>query len=65
MPAQMSHVNKLLAICKQQQKEGILVLFLTHERTQDLELKPPQSGGRGTLFCQESISHPLRVLKIK
>lgn len=65
MPAQMSHVNKLLAVRKQQQKEGILVLFLTHERTQDLELKPPQSGGGGTLFCQESISHPSRVLKIK
>lgn len=32
MPAQMSHVNKLLAVRKQQQKEGILVLFLTHER---------------------------------
>lgn len=61
----MSHVNKLLAVRKQQQKEGILVLFLTHERTQDLELKPPQSRGEGTLFCQESISHPSRVLKIK
>lgn len=44
----MSHVNKLLAIRKQQQKEGILVLFLTHERTQGLELKQLQKrGGEG------------------
>lgn len=55
MPSQMSHVNKLLAVHKQQQKEGILVLFLTHECTQALELKQLKGGGRESLFCQESI----------
>lgn len=35
----MSHVNKLLAVRKQQQKEGILVLFPAHEFTQEPELK--------------------------
>lgn len=29
----MSHVNKLLAVHKQQQKGEILVLFLTHDFT--------------------------------
>lgn len=47
MPSQMSHVNKLLAVHKQQQKEGILVLFLTHECTQALELKQLKGGGQG------------------
>lgn len=64
MPAQMSHVNKLLAAHKQQQKEGILVLFPTHEFTPELELKYFKKGG-DSLFCQEVVIHRSSVLKIK
>lgn len=61
MPSQMSHVNKLLAVHKQQQKEGILVLFLTHECTQALELKQLKGGAGNLSFVKKASG----VLKIK
>lgn len=66
MPAQMSHVNKLLAVRKQQQKEGTLVLFLAHDCTQDLELKPLKRR-RGEGICLLSRKHqpPLKSFKNK
>lgn len=64
MPAQMSHVNKLLAVHKQQQKKAvILVLFLAHEFTQDISLEYFQR--RESLFCQEITIYHSKKLKIK